>query len=293
MRRDQSLLAARGLRSDDQREALSASPTSQVHPRPRYRLPSALCKPSLRTYFDWDDSGNDDYANRPVLLDLFAGGGGAALGYYLSGFRIVGVDHRPQPRYPFEFHQADALEYVREHGQEFDAIHASPPCQFASTITPDQTIHENLIPATRRAIADRPYVIENVMPARQHLRHPVKLCGIDFGLGVIRHRLFETNWLCMVPVCSGRCKAAVTEGRAINVVGGGVPKWWWDRPQWRAMRRATAPDHPLCYTTEERQAALGIDWMTRPELSQAIPPAYTEFIGRQLLQALGAREAGG
>lgn len=228
------------------------------------------------------------------LLDLFCGAGGAAVGYHRAGFdEIVGVDNRPMPRYPFTFVQADALEYVAAYGHEFDAIHASPPCQLFSTMTPNKLIHVNLIPSTRDAMLplDVPYVIENVMPARRYLRRPVKLCGLDFGLRVIRHRLFETNWLCLVSQCSGRCVAAVTEGRAINVVGGGVPKWWWDRPQWREMRRRTAPDHPLCYTTQERRDAMGINWMNRDELSQAIPPAYTEFIGRQLLAALARLEA--
>ena len=111
------------------RETLSSSAPFEIHPRTPIRLPTSLCKPSLRAYFDWNDSGNHDYTNRPILLDLFAGGGGAAMGYYLAGFQIVGIDNRPQPRYPFTFVEADALEYVAEHGHEFDAIHASPPCQ--------------------------------------------------------------------------------------------------------------------------------------------------------------------
>src|SRR3989304_4174740 len=134
------------------------------------RLPSSLCKSSLRAYFDWEDSWNEDYAMRPVVLDLFCGGGGSSMGYFDAGFRVIGVDIAPQKHYPFTFIQADALEYCAAHGAEFDAIHASPPCQRYSIATPirHRDNHPDLIAPTRVALqlTGKPFVIENVENAR-------------------------------------------------------------------------------------------------------------------------------
>ena len=131
------------------------------------------------------------------LFDCFSGAGGKAMGYHRAGFEVVGVDIAMQKNYPFEFHQADALEYLQEHGHEFDAIHASPPCQ-AYSVTyslPNVGEYPELIEPIRELLisSGKPYVIENVPGAP--LINPVELCGSMFGLNVIRHRRFETGRL--------------------------------------------------------------------------------------------------
>ena len=209
------------------------------------------------------------------LLDLFCGAGGAAVGYHRAGFtEIVGVDHKPMPRYPFEFVQADALEYLREHGQEFDVIHASPPCQAYSRSRNNGAAKPcpMLVPDVRACLQQtgRPWVIENVEGAPLHF--PVLICGAYFGLGIAgydlpRHRLFESSHLIMVPPCQHR------RGRTIGIYGGGTNQAHRQKLG-RNIREA------------EKRSAMGIDWMTRKELTQAIPPAYTEWIGRRLLECL-------
>jgi DNA (cytosine-5)-methyltransferase 1 len=228
---------------------------------------------------------------KPRLLDLFCGAGGAAMGYHRAGFEVVGVDIKPQPNYPFEFVQSDALSYLLPDevsptwnvAESFDAIHASPPCQALSTlrVMPNAHEHQNLIPATREMLeqAGLLYVIENVVGARPHLRHPFLLCGSSFGLRVWRHRLFETNWeIGLLPPCSH-----VEHPDPLDVTGDGGGR-----------RKGLRPD---CGGGNSRKPrglaeasdALDIDWMSRRELSQAIPPAYTELIGHQLLQHIHAR----
>lgn len=213
------------------------------------------------------------------LLDLFCGAGGAAMGYYRAGFaEIVGVDIKPQPRYPFTFIQGDALEYCAAHGKEFDAIHASPPCQHASRIArmnrvlrPNKYVHPDLIEKTRDELraTGRPYVIENVELAT--LQNPISLCGSWFGLPLRRHRDFETSF----PVFGTPCSHG------------------WQTPQFLALHRLrerrmvgfVGVHGHINYAGEKelRERAMGIDWMTPHELTQAIPPAYTEYIGRHLL----------
>ena len=208
---------------------------------------------------------------RPRLLDLFCGAGGAAMGYHRAGFEVVGVDIKPQPHYPFEFHQADALTYPLD---GFDVIHASPPCQRYSVATVfhpgRQAQHPDLVGPVRERliVAGVPWVIENVMGAP--LRNPVMLCGTMFeGLRVYRHRNFEAH-----------------------------PPIYWPPPLGPHTHRAAepgrhVPDHGWMtvagHFSDVRAAseAMVIDWMSRDELRQAIPPAYTEWIGRQLLLALG------
>ena len=223
-------------------------------------------------------------SDRPRLLDLFCGAGGCGTGYHRAGFDVVGVDIRPQPRYPFEFHQGDALEYLREHGREFDAIHASPPCQHASAL---RHMHRGkdypaLIEPTRSLIlaTGRPYVIENVVGAKLHT--PIMLCGSMFGLGAVlsdgefhqlrRHRLFESNILILQQQCNHI-------GIPVGVYGNGGGNI--DRVKQKGVNGLTGKAH-------ERREAMGIHWMNRYELSQAIPPAYTEYIGGQLRRAIGA-----
>jgi DNA (cytosine-5)-methyltransferase 1 len=202
------------------------------------------------------------------LLDLFCGAGGAGMGYHSAGFEVVGVDIEPQPGYPFEFHRADALTFPLE---GFDVIHASPPCQFA-TAYGRRYDHVRPSPNLIAAIRDRLvgtgllYVIENVPTARAHLIDPVELCGSSFGLDVRRHRLFESNRSLTAPVCdhgwqTPRFAPATNRVNLRSTVEVGV---------WRI---------PL----DVQQRAMGIDWMSRSELSQAIPPAYTEHLGRQLI----------
>jgi DNA (cytosine-5)-methyltransferase 1 len=214
------------------------------------------------------------------VLDLYCGAGGAGEGYARAGFDVVGVDLRPQPRYPFGFVEMDALAYLALHGHRYDVIHASPPCPRYSTASkswngrPDE--HPDLIEPTRALLehVGRPWVIENVVGAPLH--DPVVLCGASFpGLRVIRHRLFESS----LPLYA---------------------------PEHRA--------HPLCFTMDRRKAhygrldpwrdfvhvngggnapvaakldAMGIDRpMLGREVNDAIPPAYTEFLGRQIRELL-------
>ena len=204
------------------------------------------------------------------LLDLFCGAGGAAMGYSRAGFtEIVGVDSAPQKHYPFAFVQADALEYFAAHGKEFDLIHASPPCQ-AYSVTRfshnhrDQ--HPKYITAVRQACKGmkQPYVIENVRGA------PIKgimLCGTMFGLLVIRHRIFELSW--GLPLCQP-CQH-----------------------ERKVVQQGKKPNHLTEYhcvvgnfsDVGFAREAMGIAWMNQKELSQAIPPAYTEFIGESFLKS--------
>jgi DNA (cytosine-5)-methyltransferase 1 len=220
---------------------------------------------------------------KPRLLDLFCGAGGAGMGYHLAGFDVVGVDLEPQPRYPFEFRQADALEFSLD---GFDAIHASPPCQFHSDLkvmANARTDHVNLIPPIRGRLlqAGVPYVIENVGGARKHLHSPTMLCGAAFGLGtathdLARHRFFETSFAVMGPPCAHRSR------KVIGVYGdhARTDRRHHTRSQYNA-------EDSLRYGRE----AMGINWMTWLELAQAIPPAYTEHIGRYLLCAVAAKDA--
>ena len=210
---------------------------------------------------------------RPRLLDLFCGAGGAAMGYHRAGFDVVGVDIEEQPRYPFPFVQDDALECLAEYSQEFDAIHASPPCQAYSTSTPDKTRHPDLVATVRGLLvaSGRPWVIENVPGAPLHA--PIVLCGHAFGLPVRRHRLFETTIAVLSPGC------ACDSGEPIGVYG--------DHPQEANYRRPDGTRRGAkARTLAEARAAMGIDWMSWRELTQAIPPAYTQFVGEQLLEHL-------
>jgi len=211
------------------------------------------------------------------LLDLFCGAGGAAMGYHRAGFEVVGVDHLPQKHYPFPFLLADALEYVREHGHEYDAIHASPPCQAYSALRhlrPERE-YPDLVKSTRDLLlaSGVPYIIENVPKAP--LRFTITLCGSAFGLRVRRHRRFESS----VHHLLGKWCDHKVQGRPIDVSGTGGR-----RLTRRPNNHGGNSNKPLNLT--QAREAMGIDWMDRYELSQAVPPAYTEFIGRQLMRHL-------
>jgi DNA (cytosine-5)-methyltransferase 1 len=205
------------------------------------------------------------------------------------------VDLHPQPRYPFTFVQMDALAVEDAFDlRAFDAIHASPPCQFASAgghiwesrLGPASERHPNLIPPTRALLerAGRPYVIENVERARAWLKDPSLLCGLALGLGVKRHRLFETTFPMMVPPCHSN-----HEGEWISVFGGGAlsrtPRGGQARVNGKHNGKG-ANDGRVHISHEDAKRAMGIDWMQRDEMSEAIPPAYTELIGHQLMQSL-------
>jgi DNA (cytosine-5)-methyltransferase 1 len=228
--------------------------------------------------------------DRPLLYDVFCGAGGASRGYQMAGFRVLGVDNRPQPRYcGDDFVQMDAFEFF-ECVQQGDfpqpaAWHCSPPCQAhlkgltAVNRALGRTMdHPDLIAPTRDALiaSGLHYVIENVEGAP--LRDPVRLCGSSFGLPLRRHRLFECSFFFLTPRChhkahrvarfwaAQRKKGEEKYSRVVQVYGhaGGRHEW---------------PE------------AMGINWMAPEEMTQAIPPAYTEFIGRQLLAAIANREA--
>lgn len=207
------------------------------------------------------------------LLDLFCGAGGAAAGYYRAGFLdITGIDIKPQPHYPYKFIQGDALEYLAQHGGEYDFIHASPPCQRYSECTPVQyrKNHPDLIEPTRKLLqrTGMPYVIENVEGARFLLHNPVMLCGSMFGLKIWRHRYFEISFDlgALTPPCNHGFEPVLISG---------------------TTRRKAERGGRFEYAVEQRRAAAGIDWMTGRELDDAIPPVYTEFIGRSFAGVCG------
>lgn len=209
----------------------------------------------------------------PKLLDLFCGAGGAGMGYHRAGFEVTGVDTAPQPHYPFDFIQADALDYLVAHGHEYDVIHASPPCQRYSSVTPEmeRSNHPDLIGATRHLlqVTGRPYIIENVPGAVRWLQAPVMLCGKSFGLKVYRHRYFECSILLLAPPHEMHRDQTPSVGHAPHISPNGFISVVGNIAR-----------------LEYAKQAMGIDWMDRSQLVQAIPPAYTEYIGRQLLEAV-------
>ena len=238
---------------------------------------------------------------RPRLLDLFCGAGGAAMGYHRAGFEVYGVDIASQPSFPLGFHRDDAIgclarmlhgnghaTFSRPDGRvemlglsDFAAIAASPPCQRFSTMTADPDRHPDLIGPVRALLIESglPYVIENVPQAP--LVDPVILCGSAFGLRVRRHRAFESN---AAIVGTGHYHAE--QGRPVGVYGQHPDRRQYLRPDGTERgTKATSLGHG--------QRAMGIDWMTWPELAESIPPAYCEFIGRQLAIVRPDRGYGG
>ncbi|QBP33365.1 DNA methyltransferase [Gordonia phage BrutonGaster] len=220
---------------------------------------------------------------RPVLLDLFCCAGGAAMGYHRAGFRVIGVDIEDQPNYPFEFHQGDALEFLDalpRQGHGLAAIHTSPPCQASSTLTKGTNrgrFYLNLIPETRELLSefDIPTVIENVQGA--DMRRDLTLCGEMFGLSVIRHRYFEVrNFGVEQP------EHKKHRGRVAGYRHGE----WFDGPYFAVYGEGGGKG-----TVAQWQKAMGIDWTSvRKEIAEAIPPAYTEYVGGQIMATINYRE---
>jgi DNA (cytosine-5)-methyltransferase 1 len=211
---------------------------------------------------------------KPRLLDLFCCAGGASMGYSRAGFSVVGIDIAPQPNYPFEFIQVDALTLEPEFIASFDAIHASPPCQAYSDLAKrNGNGHKwpRLIEPIRRMLVDsgRPYIIENVEGAP--LLSPVVLCGTMFPkLRVLRHRLFESNFVILAPSHKKHPKVHTFDRRKAH---------YGKTDEWKDFVQVTGGGN--C-SLAAAHAAMGIDWMTKGEINESIPPAYTEFIGRQI-----------
>jgi DNA (cytosine-5)-methyltransferase 1 len=223
---------------------------------------------------------------RPKLLDAYSCAGGAGMGYHLAGFDVTGLDKDPQPNYPFRFIQADALEVLadRKFMAQFDAVHASPPCQFKALATLSQRRrgkeYPDLIGPTR-SLLERlriPWVIENV-PGTP-LRPDIRLCGCMFGLEIPgigylkRERWFETSWRAFSLEPPHRHR-----GHAISIAGHGTPAW---------MRARTGH-----IGVAEWRQVMGIGWTTREELTEALPPAYTEYVGSLLVAAIGSTPEAG
>jgi DNA (cytosine-5)-methyltransferase 1 len=200
------------------------------------------------------------------------------MGYHRAGFDVIGVDLEPQPLYPFEFIQADVLGWdgCDDYLCEFDAIHASPPCQSYSTMSNRHGSDElELIEPVRDMLENTglPYVIENVTGARPHMRSPLLLHGGHFGMRVYRPRLFESNVLLMAPPKAPRpIDAVAVYGRKED------RRRLWTRKDGSELRAASL---------DEAREAMGMPWASWNGCREAIPPAYTEFIGAQLLQHIG------
>jgi DNA (cytosine-5)-methyltransferase 1 len=208
-----------------------------------------------------------------LLLDLFCKAGGAGMGYHRAGFDVVGVDIEPQKNYPFRFVQADAIEYLADRGKEFDAIHASPPCQaYSKAMRHLSHGAPMLIDDTRGQLqqAGKPWVIENVEGSPLATcstlfgDHGVMLCGSMFGLRIWRHRLFETSFSVRPPRACNHTVAPINPTRRSSAAK--VRKEYGINPEavWRSE--------------------MNVPWMNKDEARQAIPPAFTEWIGRRLIQ---------
>ena len=214
---------------------------------------------------------------KPKLLDLFCGAGGASMGYFRAGFEVEGVDIKPQPHYPFKFYLADALEFPLG---GYDAYHASPPCQAWCKYT---NVHKDLAEKYPDVIAcvrcrlketGKPYIIENV-PQAPLADYIVRLCGSSFYLPIRRHRHFESNSPMLTPPCNHS----------------------WQKPQYpsstdrKPMSRRTMEIGSWDIPLAQQRKGMDIDWMSVEELSEAIPPAYTEYIGKYLIEHIERGQA--
>jgi DNA (cytosine-5)-methyltransferase 1 len=205
------------------------------------------------------------------LLDLFCGVGGASVGYAQAGFEVHGVDLKHGKRYPFTYLRADVLDVLKndEYIQQFDVIHASPPCQTHSitqhlrNAQGKSTSKIDLIPETRAALiaSGKPYIIENVPGSP--LIDPIQLCGSSFGLKVRRHRLFESNMNLVGSICDHK-----SQGRPIGVYG--------------SLKDEIPNGGKTADTIDEARNAMNMPWAIWTELVEAIPPAYTKYLGDQI-----------
>jgi len=211
------------------------------------------------------------------VLDLYCCQGGAGKGYRDAGFEVVGVDVSPQPRYPYEFVRAEAIQFLLTYGHRFNFIHASPPCQlYSKTQRIMQNDHPDLLGPTRDALnaVGVPWVIENVMGAADQMRNPVMLCGAYFGLHTYRHRLFEPGgWELPEPPHPKHVK-----------------------PQTK-MGRRRKPGEMGIYVgnfigVDGAKEDMGVPWMTRNGIRECIPPVYTEYVGNKFLKHLGGTSLG-
>lgn len=209
------------------------------------------------------------------VLDAFCGAGGASRGYQLAGFHVTGVDIEPQPNYiGDDFHQGDAIEYIDEHGSKFDFVHSSPPCQSSSALTKGTNKgreYPQLIPPTRAALLStgRPWVIENVSGAP--IRRDITLCGEMFGLAVLRHRHFEFGNASFPPPVHRAHRGRVA-GMRHSV--------WYEGPYFAVYGEGGGKG-----SVAQWQQAMDIHWTdVRKEIAEAIPPAFTHWIGTQLLK---------
>ena len=209
------------------------------------------------------------------LLDLFCGVGGASVGYHQAGFEVYGVDLKHGKRYPFTYLRADVLDVLKdeEYINQFDVIHASPPCQTHSitkhlrNAQGKSTSKIDLIPETREALiaSGKPYIIENVPGSP--LINPIQLCGSSFGLKVRRHRLFESN----MPLVGSKCDHKA-QGRPVGVYG--------------SLNDEIPKGGKTASTIDEARKAMDMDWAIWTELVEAIPPAFTKYLGGQIVNWL-------
>jgi len=218
--------------------------------------------------------------SKPRLLDLFCKAGGTTKGYQEAGFYVVGIDIEPQPHYiGDEFIQADALTFPLD---GYDVIHASPECKaYTNCNLSPKAKYQMLIGAIRKRLqaTGKPYVIENVIGSKKHLQANLMLCGTMFDLPMERHRLFESNLFLYPPL---ECNHKIAH---ISVTGHSVWDSWLEGTQ-RKDGRSRPDSVPVAIGKE----AMGIDWMNKSELAQAIPPAYTKHIGLQFMDILAQRK---
>jgi DNA (cytosine-5)-methyltransferase 1 len=212
--------------------------------------------------------------NGLTVLDAFCCQGGAGMGYHLAGYRVLGVDKDDQPRYPFAFVRADAVDFISEHGHRFDFNHASPPCQLYSKAWKiNQRDHPDLIGPAREALsaAGRPWVIENVEDARPELRGPITLCGAPFGFSTYRHRLLES--------------------------GGGLVLEQPEHPVHTApLVKMGRPPRPGAFYhavgnfsgVQQVRDDMGVHWMSRDGIRECIPPAYARWTGERAAAHIAA-----
>ena len=219
---------------------------------------------------------------RPRILDLFCGAGGAAVGYHRAGFDVVGVDIEPQPHYPFEFRKADALLFLRlwiespGFRQEFDAIHASPPCPGYTTMNNRRGSSAPKLIAPVRDLLDAtglPWIMENVPGALVEMRSPIELTGEMFGLGVHRPRLFESNVMLLAPPRPPR------QNNPAAVYGKNDGRRLWTRKDGSELR---------CASLEDAREAMDMPWADWQGVKDAVPPAYLFHLGQQLLAYIKA-----